>query len=232
MEGIPYLRVILTSLPLLTFIVNLSFGVFMFKRRRLLVNRLFALLMFAFCWWNIGEFAVRLANTKAQAVMLMKFSFVVIPCIPSIALAFVLALENKLPSRRQLALMVVGPLLFLIMTVAGWVVNDAVLRYDVYMLPPMSLSSGYMLFTAYMILFVGYVVYRLVGFYRKCENEMVKRRIRYMLAGVFITSIVGFTTDIFGPLVLLQYGIDIPMMGSFSTIFLTSLTYYSVRGRG
>jgi|GEM_PF-3428853 len=234
MEGIPYLRVVLTALPLLAFIVNLSFGVFMFRRRKLLVNRLFALLMFSFCWWNIGEFALRLANARAQAILIMKIVNIATPCIPSIALMFVMALENKRPSRRQIAFMILAPLVFIFMSLAGWLVSDVALRFDVYMLPEMSfsLSNGYIYFTAYMTAFTSYVIYRLFMFYKKCENELVKRRIRYMIAGVLITSFITFITEFLVPLILLHVGIDLPSLGSFSTIFLTSLTYYSVRGRG
>ncbi|QLJ52441.1 MAG: hypothetical protein Sv326_0266 [Candidatus Fermentimicrarchaeum limneticum] len=233
MDDVPQLQVILTALPLLAFIVNLSFGVFMFRRKRLLVNRLFALLMFSFCWWNMGEFAMRLASVKSQALLILKFINIATPCIPSIALAFVLALESRTPSRKQIALMVLGPLIFILLNMAGLLADDVSVRFQVYMMAPMSLSiyNGYVYFTAYMMVFTGYVVYRLVQFYKKCDNELVKKRIRYMLVGVFATSLVTFLTEFIVPLGLLPFGIDLPSLGSFSTIFLTSLTYYSVRGR-
>jgi len=233
MEELPYLVIVLTSLPLLAFIVNLSFGIFMFKRKKLLVNRIFAALMFAFCWWNIGEFAMRLATSKGSALAILKFINIATPCIPAIALAFVMALENKHPSRRQLAVMIIGPLAFIILNLAAMLANSVAVRFEVYMMAPMGLSifNGYIYFTAYMTAFTTYVIYRLIRFYRLCENEMVKKRIKYMLAGVFVTTIITFLTEFVVPIVLLPMGIDIPSLGSFSTIFLTSLTYYSVRSR-
>jgi len=233
MEELPYLRMVLTALPLLAFIVNLSFGVFIWKRKKLLVNRIFALLMFAFCWWSMGEFAMRLVASKGSAGTILNFIEIATPCIPSIGLAFVMALENKTPSRRQLAAMVLGPLLFIMLNLAGMLANNVKVRFDVYMIGPMNLSifNGYIYFTAYMTVFTAYVIYRLIRFYRLCENEMVKKRIRYMLAGVLVTSIITFLTEFIVPIVLLPMGIDIPSLGSSSTIFLTSLTYYSVRSR-
>ena len=233
MEELPYIQIALTALPLLAFIVNLSFGVFMFKRKRLFVNRMFAFLMFAFCWWNVGEFAMRIANKENYAMLLLRFINVATPTIPSIALAFVLALENKTPSRRQLFLMVLGPLIFIAADIAGLLANNVSLRFDVYMMAPMTFSirNGYVYFGAYLMLFTAYVMYRLVRFYRICDNEMVKRRIRYMLVGALVTTLVTFITEFIVPLGLSTLGFDIPSLGSFSTIFLTSFTYYSVRSR-
>jgi hypothetical protein len=240
MVEIAYWQIVLTALPLLAFIVNLSFGVFIFKRKRILVNRLFTLLMLSFCWWTIGDFAMRLARTKAAATLMLKFINIAIPCIPAIALAFVLALENKVSSKRQLALMVIGSLIFIALNIAGFLVtkppevrND----FGVYMIPdmPISIYNGYVYFTVYMIAFTSYVLYRLLRFYRTCDNEMVKKRIRYMLIGAFITTAVTFITEFLIPFLIplgiLPVGFDIPSLGSFSTIFITSLTYYSVRSR-
>jgi hypothetical protein len=231
MEDIQYSQILLTALPLLAFVVNLSFGIFIFRRKRLLVNRLFAVLMFAFCWWNIGEFAMRLATVKSQAILILKFIEIATPCIPSIALAFVLSLENKTASKRQLALMLLGPLIFMILDIAGLLATNVSVRFYVYMIAPMNLSiyNGYVYFTAYMMTFTAYVAYRLIRFYRGCENEMVKKRIRYLLVGVFVTSVVTFITEFLVPLSILPF--DLPSLGSFSTIFLTSLTYYSVTSR-
>jgi hypothetical protein len=234
MAEIPYWRIVLTALPLLAFIVNLSFGIFIFRRKRILVNRLFTLLMLAFCWWTIGDVGMRLASTNDSAAVMLKFINIATPCIPAIALAFVMALENKTPSRRQLAFMVIGSLIFVVANLAGWLVSKPPeQRFDVYMIPPMPVSiyNGYVYFTVYMMAFTSYVIYRLVRFYRTCDNEMVKRRIKYLLFGVFITILVTFITEFLVPLVLFQVGFDIPSLGSFSTIFLTSFTYYSVRSR-
>ncbi|MCX6777148.1 MAG: hypothetical protein NTY73_04255 [Candidatus Micrarchaeota archaeon] len=233
MDELPYTRMLLTALPLLAFIVNLSFGIFIWRRKKLLVNRVFALLMFAFCWWNMGEFVMRLVASKGSAGVILSFINIAIPCIPPIALAFVMALENKTPSRRQFAAMVLGPLLFIILNLAGMLANNVKVRFDVYMIAPMnlSISNGYVYFIVYMTVFTTYVIYRLIRFYRLCENEMVKKRIQYMLAGVFVTTIITFLTEFIVPVVLLPMGIDIPSLGSSSTIFLTSLTYYSVRSR-
>ena len=236
MEELPYVVIVLTSLPLLAFIVNLSFGIFIFKRKKLLVNRIFSLLMLSFCWWNIGEFAMRLATNKGSADAILKFINIATPCIASIALAFVMALENKRPSRKQLAIMLIGPLIFIILNLAGILVNkppEVRNGFDVYMMPimPLNISNAYMYFTAYTTIFTSYVIYRLVRFYRLCENSMVKKRIRYMLIGAFVTAAVTFITEFLVPLGLFPVGFNIPSLGGFSTIFLTSLTYYSVRNR-
>jgi hypothetical protein len=236
MVEIAYWQIVLTALPLLAFIVNLSFGVFIFKRKRILVNRLFTLLMLSFCWWTIGDFGMRLATTKASAVLMLKFINIATPCIPAIALAFVLALENKVPSKRQLYLMVIGSLIFISLNIAGFLVTNTPDRnnaFGVYMIPKMQISvyNGYVYFTIYMMAFTSYVLYRLVRFYRTCDNELVKKRIRYMLIGAFITTAVTFITEFLIPLSILPVGFDIPSLGSFSTIFITSLTYYSVRSR-
>jgi len=232
----PYWQIVLTALPLLAFIVNLSFGAFIFKRKRILVNRLFTLLMLAFCWWCVGDFGMRLARTKASAMLMMKFINVATPCIPAIALAFVLALENKVPSRKQIALMVIGSLVFIAMNLTGFLVTgppEIRNGFEVYMTPTMSVSiyNGYVYFMIYMIAFTSYVIYRLLRFYRTCDNEMVKKRIRYMMLGALITAIVTFITEFLVPLGLFPVSFDTPSLGSLSTIFITSLTYYSVRSR-
>lgn len=235
MAEISYWQIFLTALPLLAFIVNLSFGLFIFRRKRILVNRLFTLLMLAFCWWSIGDFGMRLATTKSAALLMLNFINIATPCIPAIGLAFLMALENKVPSRKQISIMVVCSLTFIIMNLAGLLAKNVSVRdgFEVYMMEPTQASvyNGYVYFAIYMILFVGYVVYRLIKFYRNCDNEMVKKRIRYLLIGAFITAGISLITEFLVPLGLFPVGFDIPSMGSFSTIFLTSLTYYSVRSR-
>lgn len=238
MAEIHYWRIVLTALPLLAFIVNLSFGIFIFRRKRILVNRLFTLLMLAFCWWTIGEVGMGLASSNDSAAVMLKFINIATPCIPGIALAFVMALENKTPSRRQIAFMVIGSLIFIILDLAGWLVSTAPeMRFEIYMLPggtqPMLISiyNGYVYFMIYEVSFVSYVIYRLLRFYRTCDNEMVKKRIRYLLVGALITALVTLITEFLVPLGLFPIGFDIPSLGSFSTVFLTSFTYYSVRSR-
>ncbi len=236
MAEIVYWQIVLAALPLLAFIVNLSFGVFIFRRKRIFVNRLFTLLMLAFCWWSIGDFGMRLTQTKSSAMLMLKFTNIATPCIPAIAFAFVLALENKTPSKKQLAIMVLGSLIFIALDLTGLLVNRPVeIRngFDVYMTPamPASIYNAYVYFTVYLVVFTSYVIYRLISFYRTCDNEMVKKRIRYLLIGASITAIVTFITEFLVPLGLFPIGFEIPSLGSFSTIFITSLTYYSVRSR-
>jgi hypothetical protein len=234
MADIPYWQVVLTALPLLAFIVNLSFGIFIFRRKRILVNRLFTLLMLGFCWWSIGDFGMRVAPTKSAASLMLAFINIATPCIPAIALAFVMALENKVPSKRQLALMIIGSFIFVVADLAGLLTKGVAIRggFDVFMIAPMTpdIYNGYTYFTVYMMVFTSYVVYRLIRFYRTCDNVMVKKRIRYMLIGALITTLITFITEFLVPLGLLSR-LDIPSLGSFSTIFITSLTYYSVRSR-
>jgi len=226
MTDIPIVNVILVALALLAFLVNLAFGIFIFRRRKILVNKLFALLMFSFCWWNIMEFVVRVADAPHYAQLASRLAFIALSFIPSIAFAFALALDNKTPSRKQAALLIIAPLIFVALDLGGMLVARVMLNknFDTFMIVT---GSAFPYFAAYLTVFLAFVIYRLIKFYEKCENELVKKRMRYLILGTLITSLVVFITDLLSPML----GLGLPPLGSFSTLFLTSLTYYSVRGR-
>ena len=228
MAEVTLVKVILVALSLLAFLVNLIFGIFMLKRRRILANKMFSLLMFSFCWWNITEFIMRVTDIDmpTYALLASRLSFIAVSFIPSIAFSFILALENRIPNKKQAVLIILTPLVFIFLNFRGMLVEKVNFSetFDFFTIVP---GSAFPYFAVYISLFLVFVIYQLVKFYNTCENQMVKKRMRYLVIGTVVTSITVFITDILPPLL----GFAMPPLGSFSTIILTSLTYYSVRGR-
>jgi hypothetical protein len=226
MAEVTFIKVILVALPLLAFLVNLIFGIFMLRRRRILANKMFSLLMFSFCWWNITEFVMRVTDTPTYAQLASRLSFIALSFVPSIAFSFLLALENRMPNRKQAVLVILTPLVFVFLDLRGMLVGRVEYSetFGIFNMVP---GNAFPYFAVYISIFLVFVVYHLVRFYNACENQMVKRRMRYFVIGTLITSIIVFITDILPPV----FGLSVPPLGSFSTIILTTLTYYSVRGR-
>lgn len=219
MELRPYILYIIA-----TAIVWLGFYI-LFRDRKNLVNRSFAITAFGVVAWIGANATIFFINDHQVAEFVLKITYAGGAILTGGFLLFAWAFPYKI-SIITLAkwLVVIIPTCFFIITslFTDWIV-DGVVKYSFYI----DITAGplYLLYLLYFFTFFGWAFVELVRKYRRA-NGMHVRQIKYVLISATIPFIIGAIFDLIIPWLGIERSAWTSYGGSLSSAVWLGLTAY------
>ncbi len=210
--------------------LNLVFGILVFIRsRRNKDGAFFSLLITSASIWALslaifeGTETINIYTKWAGTMLYLSAAL-----IPVSFLFFASALnekDNKIDLKKSYIYMTVGS--YAVVSLLA-LIPDLIIK-DVIQTPNngrvVIFGSFYSLYSLHIISFFIFAFLKLFKKYTKATTELIKIQTRYILIGIFITSIVGVTTN----LILPAFGnFDFFWMGPIATISTVILTGFAV----
>lgn len=214
------LSISLLSVLLLAGILSLL-GVFTIQNSQRRSNLFFSLICYALAIWAIANFFADADH--AHSLFWTRLTFVAI----SLALAALIVFANNFPRR------IIRHSSFELALVAGGVVM-AIICFLHPFVPQVIFIDGtsnvvtgplYVVFLAYFFAYFFLAIFLLVRAYRRLTGVELTR-LRFVLYGIALMTLVGSATNLILPLALGEN--QLARYGTFSTLFFTGFTFYAI----
>ena len=208
---------------LLTAFVNIGFGFLLFLKRSTFrrVNITFSLASWASAGWILSVLLAYYFTDPSWKIFWGRMSFATSGIIPAAFVNFSLLFPREQRGLSSVKLLSIGfpSLIILVLSFTNLIVASP--RFDSKMF---NYGPIYPLFSVYLI---GYIVLGFVFLIRTYQKNigLVRLQIKYCLLGMFFTSGLAFTTNIFLPM----SGISkFNWMGPSFTVIMIGFTTYSI----
>jgi len=211
-------------LPIVSMTINFTLGCYLlYKNWKHSLNRILALIFFAFVFWSWGEAGMRVVSTVEGARFWQNFSGFGWLFISSLFLHFMLIYSKKKKILRKgltyLVLYTPSAVFFYLVWKTNLIIQEiGGFRWGYYDIP----GKGFLFFVAYLQIpfFLG--LYLCWQVYKKSSRMQEKKQAKCIFIGTLLSIIVGSVTDAILPIA------GIPIIGlaaSSNSILAMSIVY-------
>ncbi|MFQ5868151.1 MAG: histidine kinase N-terminal 7TM domain-containing protein, partial [bacterium] len=211
-------------LPIISMIINLSLGSYLlYKNWKSSLNRILALISFAFVFWALGEVGIRMASSAEQATFWQNFSGFGWLFIGGLFLHFMLIYSKKkkiLENKLTYFFLYTPPAVFFYLVWKTNLIFQEMGRFRLgyYDIP----DKGFLFLIACLEIYFFLALYLCWQGYKKSSRMQQKKQAKCIFVGSLLAIISGSITDAILPIA------GIPVVGlaaTFNSILAVSIVY-------
>jgi PAS domain S-box-containing protein len=211
-------------LPIISMIINLSLGIYLlYKSWRNSLNRILALIFFAFVFWALGEVGMRIVSSAEKARFWQNFSGFGWLFIGSLFLHFMLVYSKKkkiLGKKLTYFVLYTPPVVFLYLVWKTNLIFQSVAKLSLgyYDIP----GTKFLFLAVYLEIYFLLALYLCWQVYKKSPKMQEKKQAKCVFMGSLVPIIGGSISDVVLPM------LGIPVIGlaaTFNSILAVSIVY-------